>query len=191
MNNKKKRIITIAAICSMVILIVAIIALLPVIEKNTGKNQIPEGNAASTLQNENVSTTVGKAPQKQDKGYAILVDVTTFNSTEDNSVTTIVAKDNEKVKIVITPKNDISYDDLCLDTIAFHGEMGESSALDIGSKNSAYRSQTGDKADDIITTIYCVDNGKGGSIEIKCETTVAAKSYFEDFETMLSMFKVS
>ena len=191
MNNKKKCIITISAICGVVVLIVAIIVLLPYMEKLTGKNQAPDGNSVSISQNENVSTTNGKPLVPNSKGYAILVDTTSFTSTEnEDGITIVTAKENDKVKMTITPLNDVSYDNLCLDTLAFYGEMGESSALNIGSKNSAYRSQTGDKADDIITTVYCVDNGKGGSIEIRYETPVSAESYSEDFETMLSMFKV-
>ncbi len=191
MTNKKKRIITISAICGVVVLIVAIIVLLPYMEKLTGKNKAPDGDSVSVSQNEIVDTTNKKPLVTNNKGYAILVDITAFTSTEtEDGITTITSKDNDKVKMTITPLNDVSYDNLCLDTIAFYGEMGESAALDIGSKNSAYRSQTGDKADDIITTVYCVDNGKGGSIEIRYETPVSAKDYSEDFETMLSMFTV-
>lgn len=191
MNNKKKRIITISAACGIVVLIVAIVILLPYIEKLTGKNQAPDGSSVSISQNENVSTTNGKPLVQNSKGYAVLIDTTSFTSVEnEDGVTVITAKENDKVKMTITPLNDVSYDTLCLDTLAFYGELGESSALEIGSKNSAYRSQTGDKDDDVITTVYCVDNGKGGSIEIRYETPVSADGYSEDFETMLSMFKV-
>ncbi len=191
MNSKKKRIITISAVCGVVVLIVAIVILLPYMEKLTGKNQAPDGSSVSISQNENISTTSGKPLTPNSKGYAILVDTTSFTSTEgEDGITIVTAKENDKVKMTITPLNDVSYDTLCVDTLAFYDEMGESSALKIGSKNSAYRSQTGDKDDDIITTVYCVDNGKGGSIEIRYETPVAADSYSEDFETMLSMFKV-
>ncbi len=191
MNNKKKRIITISAICGVVVLIVAIVILLPYMEKLTGKNQAPDGNSVSFSQSENVGTTNNKPLVPSSKGYAILVDTTSFTFTEnEDGVTIVTAKKNEKVKMTITPLNDVSYETLCLDTLAFYDEMSESSALEIGNKNSAYRSQTGNKADDIITTVYCVDNGKGGSIEIRYETPVSADSYSEDFETMLSMFKV-
>lgn len=191
MNNKKKRIITISAACGVVVLIVAIVILLPYMEKLTGKNQAPDGSSVSISQNENVSTTNGKPLVQNSKGYAILIDTTSFTSAEnEDGVTVVTAKENDKVKMTITPLNDVSYDTLCLDTLAFYGELGENSALKIGSKNSAYRSQTGDKDDDVITTVYCVDNGKGGSIEIRYETPVSADGYSEDFETMLSMFKV-
>ena len=191
MNNKKKRIITISAACGVVVLIVAIVILLPYMEKLTGKNQAPDGSSVSISQNENVSTTNGKPLVQNSKGYAILIDTTSFTSAEDeDGVTVVTAKENDKVKMTITPLSDVSYDNLCLDTLAFYGELGENSALKIGSKNSAYRSQTGDKDDDVITTVYCVDNGKGGSIEIRYETPVSAKNYSEDFETMLSMFTV-
>lgn len=191
MNNKKKRIITISAACGVVVLIVAIVILLPYMEKLTGKNQAPDGSSVSISQNETVGTTNSNPLVQNNKGYAILVDTTSFTSAEnEDGVTVVTAKENDKVKMTITPLNDVSYDTLCLDTLAFYGELGESSALEIGSKNSAYRSQTGDKDDDIITTVYCVDNGKGGSIEIRYETPVSADGYSEDFETMLSMFKV-
>ena len=51
MTNKKKRIITISAICGVVVLIVAIIVLLPYMEKLTGKNKAPDGNSVSVSQN--------------------------------------------------------------------------------------------------------------------------------------------
>lgn len=124
------------------------------------------------------------------KNYTFFIDKTVFDSSVDMGVTTLVAKGNEKVKMTITPFSDVSYSILCENTKKTHAPLTDKEILKIESLNSCYRSQTGDMDEDIVTTIYCIDDGKGGSIEIKYEYPLAAKEYENNFDVLLSMFKV-
>lgn len=124
------------------------------------------------------------------KNYTLFIDKSTFESTLETGVTTLIAKGNEKVKMTITPLSATSYTKLCTDTKKTHSALNDKEILKIENLNSCYRSQTGDKDEDIITTVYCIDDGKGASIEIKYQYPVAAKEYEKDFDILLSMFKV-
>lgn len=124
------------------------------------------------------------------KNYTLFIDKSTFDFTLETGVTTITAKGNANVKMTITPLNNTSYTKLCTDTENVHAAITDKEMLKIENLNSCYRSQTGDKDEDIITTVYCVDDGKGGSIEIKYQFPVSAKEYEKNFDILLSMFKV-
>lgn len=124
------------------------------------------------------------------KNYTLFIDKKTFDYTEVQGVTTLVAKDNKNVKMTITPIKNQSYGEYCAELLDNYGSMGESERLGMVNTNSAFQSQTGDKDSDIITTVYCVDDGNGGCIEIKYQTPVSAKSYEKTFQGLLTMFKV-
>lgn len=124
------------------------------------------------------------------KNYTLFIDKKTFDYTEVQGVTTLVAKDNKNVKMTITPIKSQSYGEYCAELLDNYGSMGESERLAIVNTNSAFQSQTGDKDSDIITTVYCVDDGEGGCIEIKYQTPVSAKAYAKTFQGLLTMFKV-
>ncbi len=124
------------------------------------------------------------------RNYAIFIDKKTFNFTEEKGVTTLVAKGNDKVIMTVTPLLEKDYTGHCAELLENYASMGDSENLNIEQINSGYRSQTGDKDDDIITTIYCVDDGNGGCVEIKYQTPVSAQSYEKNFKILLSMFKI-
>ena len=124
------------------------------------------------------------------KNYTFFIDKSTFDYTLETGVTTLTAKGNKNVTMTVTPLNTTSYTKLCTDTKNAHAALTDKEILKIENLNSCYRSQTGDKDEDIITTVYCIDDGKGGSIEIKYQYPVSAKEYERDFDILLSMFKL-
>ena len=146
--------------------------------------------------NTEVSTTIAIPPSTDpvinpNKNYTLFVDKTTFDVSEnDDGITTLTAKDDGSVKMTITPVKDMSYRECCRATEKKHKKLSSSEALEIENPNTAYRSKTGNGDGDTITTVYCVDDDKGGCIIIECRTPVNVTQYMETIEIMLSMFKV-
>ena len=145
----------------------------------------------------NSTDTTLAIPQSTDpivnpnKNYTLFIDKTVFDASEsDDGSTSLIAKDNGSVKMTITPVREMSYKQCCNATEKNHKKLSSSANLKIGNTNTVYRSQTGDTDNDIITTVYCVDDNKGGCIVIECRVPVAATKYTETIEIMLSMFKV-
>lgn len=125
------------------------------------------------------------------KNYTFFIDKSVFEASEnDDGVTTLTAKKNGSVKITVTPVREMSYKECCRATEKKHQKLSVSEALEIENLNTAYRSRTGDGKGDVITTVYCIDDGKGGCIVIECRTPVGETKYMETIEIMLSMFKV-
>lgn len=216
MSDKKKRnLIIVLCILALVIAIVAI-AFAPFGRKATSDSDSPNITDASditettqitttesTSASETTETTADSTettfvvPPSTDpiinpnKNYTLFIDKTVFDVSEnDDGVTTLTAKDNGTVKMTITPVREMSYRQCCRATEKNHKKLNGSAALEIANTNTAYRSQTGDSDSDIITTVYCVDDDKGGCIVIECRTPVNATKYIETIEIMLSMFKV-
>ena len=214
MSDKKKRnLIIVLCVLAVVIAIVAI-AFAPFGKKATGDSDSPNISDVSEITqttteisttaevSETTETTVSTettfaVPSSTDpiinpnKNYTLFIDKTVFESREnDDGITTLTAKDNGNVKMTITPVREMSYKQCCTATEKNHKKLSGSAALKIENTNTVYRSQTGDSDSDIITTVYCVDDKKGGCIVIECRTPVNATSYMETIEIMLSMFKI-
>ena len=214
MSDKKKRnLIIVLCVLAVVIAIVAI-AFAPFGKKATGDSDSPNisdvseitqtttETSTTTEVSETTETTVSTettfvVPSSTDpiinpnKNYTLFIDKTIFESSENSDgITTLTAKDNGAVKMTITPVREMSYKQCCTATEKNHKKLSSSAALKIENTNTVYRSQTGDSDSDIITTVYCVDDKKGGCIVIECRTPVNATSYMETIEIMLSMFKV-
>ena len=214
MSDKKKRnLIIVLCVLAVVIAIVAI-AFAPFGKKATGDSDSPNISDVSEITqttteistttevSETIETTISTetafaVPSSTDpiinpnKNYTLFIDKTIFESSENSDgITTLTAKDNGAVKMTITPVREMSYKQCCTATEKNHKKLSSSAALKIENTNTVYRSQTGDSDSDIITTVYCVDDKKGGCIVIECRTPVNATSYMETIEIMLSMFKV-
>lgn len=214
MSDKKKRnLIIVLCVLAVVIAIVAI-AFAPFGKKATGDSDSPNISDVSEITqttaeistttevSETTKTTVSTettfvVPSSTDpiinpnKNYTLFIDKTIFESSENgDGITTLTAKDNGAVKMTITPVREMSYKQCCTATEKNHKKLSSSAALKIKNTNTVYRSQTGDSDSDIITTVYCVDDKKGGCIVIECRTPVNATKYMETIEIMLSMFKV-
>lgn len=124
------------------------------------------------------------------KDYTFFIDKSKFDYTCENGITSLTAKGNADVKMTVKQFADVSYTKLCTDTEKSYSKLADSEKLEIENPNTCYRSQTGDKQTDIITTVYCIDDNKGGSIEVKYQYPVGAEAYKTDFDILLSMFKV-
>ncbi len=212
MSDKKRRnLIIILCVLAVVIAIVAI-AFAPFGKKATGDSDSPNITDTPEItqttteflttseqsESSEISTeTTFVIPPSTDpvinpnKNYTLFIDKTVFDYSEnDDGITTLTAKDNGSVKMTITPVREMSYKECCRATEKKHQKLSSSAALKIENTNTVYRSQTGDTDSDIITTVYCVDDKKGGCIIIDCRTPVNATKYMETIEIMLSMFKV-
>ena len=219
MSDKKKRnLIIVLCVLAIVIAIVAI-AFAPFGRKATGNSdspnitdnsetiqsvaqsssEVPSETETATMQeteSSSTETTIVIPPSTDpivnpNKNYTLFIDKTVFESKEnDDGVMTLTAKDNGSVKMTITPVRDMSYKQCCKATEKNHKKLSNSANLKIENTNTVYRSQTGNSDSDIITTVYCVDDKKGGCIVIECRTPVGATKYMETIEIMLSMFKV-
>lgn len=211
MNDKKKRNLIIVLCVAAVIIAVAAIAFAPFGRKATGGSDSPEITDVSevttttvenTAANENVSTTSSESatfvvPPSTDavvnpnKNYTFYIDKSTFDAKEsDDGTTTLTAKGNGSVRMTVTPVRDMSYKECCRAAEKKHQKLPGSAAMKIENTNTVYRSQTGDGDSDIVTTVYCVDDNKGGCILIDCRVPVSATEYNKIIEIMLSMFKV-
>ena len=195
----------------MVIAIFAI-AFAPFSKKATGNSDSPnitdvteitQTTAKVTTTSESSETTILSSettfviPSSTDpiinpnKNYTLFIDKNVFESEENqDGITTLTAKDNSSVTVTITPVRELGYKECCRATEKNHKKLNSSATLKIENTNTVYRSQTGDTDNDIISTVYCVDDGKGGCIIIDCRTPVNATKYMETIEIMLSMFKV-
>ena len=212
MSDKTRRILQIFFACVAVVSAVAVIVLLkhgkspektdettagsaPIVSTTAAPDvitEIPEETGNPT-EDTSAVTTVHKPTEpttNPNKNYAIFIDKKTFNFTEEKGVTTLVAKGNDKVIMTVTPLLGKDYTEHCAELLEAYASMGDTENLNIEQINSGYRSQTGDKDDDIITTVYCVDDEKGGCVEIKYRTPVSAQSYEKNFKILLSMFKI-
>ncbi len=217
MSDKKKRNLIIVLCVLAVIIAIVAIAFAPFGRKATGNSYSPniteqfetmQTTAESTSveeteqpsfseTNDTTSDTTIVIPSSTDpvvnpnKNYTLFIDKATFEVNEnDDGTSTLTAKDDGSVKMTITPVRDMSYKECCRAAEKKHQKLGRSATLEIENTNTAYRSQTGDTDSDIITTVYCVDDNKGGCIVIECRTPVNATKYMETIEIMLSMFKV-
>lgn len=211
MSDKKRRnLIIILCVVAVIIAIVAI-AFAPFGKKATGNSDSPKitetefsTQESTSLQEPESTQTSGVAtdttfviPSSTDpsvnpnKNYTLFIDKTTFESKEDDDgVTILTAKENSSVKVTITPVKDMGYKECCRAAEKIHKKLDNSAKLKIENTNTVYRSQTGDSDSDIVTTVYCVDDNKGGCIVIECKTPVSATEYSKTIEIMLSMFKV-
>ncbi len=215
MSDKKKRnLIIVLCVLAVVIAIVAI-AFNPFGKKATGNSDSPNISDISDFTQTTTATSTTSEPSEAtetsvlttettfvvpsstdpiinpNKNYTLFIDKSVFEFSEnDDGITTLTAKDNGSVKMTITPVREMSYKQCCTATEKNHKKLNSSAALKIENANTVYRSQTGDSDNDIITTVYCVDDKKGGCIVIECRTPVNATKYMETIEIMLSMFKV-
>ena len=158
--------------------------LVPQTEAATDNSQAQEDTAVTAP---SVSVPQPTQPVENHlKNYSIFINSYKFNYVEENGVTTAVAKDDENVKMTVTPKSDVTYTDLCDNANAQCGSPISDRRLEIANANACYSTEM----DHVKTTIYCIDDGNGGSIEIKYQYPSEKDDFENEFRFMLSMFKV-
>lgn len=212
MSDKKKRNLIIILCVLAIAIAISAIALAPFGKKATGDSDSPNitesipaiqttvpssSTEASSESSTEATDTTFVIPSSTDpvinpnKNYTFFIDKSTFDVTEKaDGETVLTAKNNSSVKMTVTPVREMSYKECCRATEKKHKKLGVSEKLEIENANIVYRSQTGDTDSDIITTVYCIDDNKGGCIVIDCRVPVGVAQYSQTIEIMLSMFKV-
>ena len=208
-NNKTRRALNIFFACIAIIAAVATVLLSPFGKRLIGTGDetttqaTTEITVATTLPvieaTEQISTDTTEAeaeisiPPSTDpvvdfyKNYSIFIDKRTFDFTENNGVTTLVAKNNKNVTLMVTPHKDKTYTDLCIEAKNSYTQLPADKKLNIEKLNTGFSSE----GNNIVTTIYCIDDGRGGSIELKYQLPVGDKEYTDDINLILSMFTIN
>ena len=127
-----------------------------------------------------------EAIYKAQKDYAFFLDKRVFSRSVNGSTTTIRAIKNNSIKMTITPLHGTSYTKLSNDTKPYAEEIYEYAQLNVTTLYSVYQTKNGNN----ITTIYCIDDGLGSSIEIKYTYPSDDAEIKESFDILLSMFKL-
>ena len=212
MSDKKKRNLIIVLCVLAVVIAVVAIAFSPYGKKATGNSDSPnitESSEITQTTTETISAPETSEPSAQstettfvipsstdpvinpNKNYTLFIDKSVFEVAENlDGETILTAKNNSNVKMTITPVREMGYKQCCRAAESKHEKLSNSEKLEIENSNTAYRSQTGESDGDIITTVYCIDDNKGGCIVIDCRTPVGSPEYMNTIEIMLSMFKV-
>lgn len=208
-SDKKGIILIIVFICLIVAATICVLLLTPFGKQllGVGKNGEPISTSQTEFVSEDVkiteeiskvtlispdempSVSVPKPTSPEvdtDKNYSIFVDKNVFDSKESEGVTTLTAKDNKNVIITVTPYKNISYPALCSDTAKVHERDTEQPKLNVENLYAAFYSDM----NGTVTTVYCIDDGNGGSIKLKYERPSNADKYDKAFEIAVSMFKV-
>ena len=205
-SDKKVIIPIVVFICLIIVATICVLFLTPFGKQllGFGKNGEPIGTPQTEFVSGNVNTTKKTTlispdempsvsipkPTKPEvdtnKNYTFFIDKRVFDYTEADGITTLTAKENKNVVISVTPYGSTSYSKLCSDTAKIHEKDSEQPKLNIENLYSVYHSDTNGTT----TTIYCIDDGNGGSIKLKYERPSNADEFDKDFEILVSMFKV-
>ena len=204
-KNKKAVLLIVAFICLIITATVMVLLLTPFGKQllGFGKNGEPMGESTSEAVIETVATSRETllspeeipsvsipAPTEPtidtDKNYTFFVDKNVFNQTQAEGTTTLTAKENKNVVVTVTPYKTVSYAELCTTTAKLHYKDSTQPELNTDNLYAVYHSETNGTT----TTIYCIDDGNGGSIKLKLERPAGATEYDKHFEILVSMFKV-
>ncbi len=179
MNEKKRKILhTIFGVIAVASAIVTV--LLTPFAKNLLKG---DGKAEPTTQ----APPTTQVAEEANRIYTIFIYKKEYSVTRENGVTTAIAKDNSDVTMVITQHEGKDYATLCNETSQTLSFKDEVATLNTTSPYSAY-SATDNKA--VTTTVYCVDGGDYGSVEIKIQLPENAQKHQKSFDIFLSTFKL-
>ena len=119
--------------------------------------------------------------------YRVFVNTIRFNYTNVAGVTTVTAKEDPTAVMVITPLVSVDYASL---TESISAEMGDPTGemLERVEISCCYSSEK----DGYKTVVYCVDDLRSGSFEIRYTITTGSENYYESkFEMMLDMFQLA
>lgn len=125
--------------------------------------------------------------------YVIFVDKEIFETQKKNGVQIIKGIANPKAKMTISQEMDISVEE-CLEKIKKEKDIEafeEAESLSIEAEYQGILVTTGLNWDDVMTRIYCIDNGQGGCFIIEyCNTVEADEGFGSRFRTMLNTFEI-
>lgn len=205
-SDKKVIIPIVVFICLIIVATICTLLLTPFGKQllGIGKNGEPIGMSQTEFVSENANTTkkttlispdeipsvsVPKptAPDiDTEKNYTFFIDKSVFDHTVADGETILKAKNNSTVIITVTPYKTTSYSSLCNQTAKVHQKDDGQPKLNTENLYSVYHSDLNGTT----TTVYCIDDGNGGSIKLKYERPSNAEDFDKDFEILASMFKV-
>lgn len=125
--------------------------------------------------------------------YVIYINKEIFETQTKDGVQTITGIDNPQAKMTIYQEEDIHVDE-CLEKIkqeTGRNVFEQAEALNIEAEYQGILITEGEKWNDIIKRIYCIDNGQGGCFVIIYSHTVEADEGFGSrFRSMLNTFQI-
>ena len=179
LNEKMRKTVHLLSGIVAVISLIATILLSPI-----GENFFRE-NDSHTEENK-TQITRPHSDYKAKKTYTFFLDKRVFSRSVNEDITIVRSITNNSVKITITPFHGTSYAKLSNDTKLYAEEIYEYAELNVTTLYSVYQT----KNDNNITTVYCIDDGLGSSIEIKYTMPEGDEEIKESFDILLSMFKL-
>lgn len=157
-----------------------------------------EGEGYSVWMTPYAEKTVSGAGEGQSDGlagYVIYVDEETFEkSTTVAGVTRIVARNNPDAYMEIEQMAGQTYEEAFGEEAALNVSSGRQDISDTNMPEACLAAAfcSGNKSQDKVTTVYAVDNGKGGCFLIRFVHTVEAEEGFGSrFKSMLSTFQIT
>ncbi len=172
-TGKKQIIYIVAAVC-----LVAIAAVCIFFATRSNKG-VPETTVEPQQTAEDITIPQSTEPAAKTKNYTFYIDKLKYDSVEEDGVTKLTAKDGSGAVMTVAPVASKSYEEYC-DMLA--SELGKGEKLPIAFENSGFGNAS--------EIAYCVDDGKGGCIEIRYSVPDGGEKYAEEFEVMLTMFKI-
>ncbi len=119
--------------------------------------------------------------------YSIVVNSYRFTYVNEAGITTVTAKEDSSAVMIITPRSGVDYTSLT-ETISAEFGNPTDKVLERVQISCSYSAEK----DNYKTVVYCVDDLKGGSIEIRYTLpTNYENSYETQFELMLDMFDLT
>lgn len=174
-KSKKQVIYIVAAVC---LVAAAVVCVYFATRSNKGA---PETTVPVQSGETQVSVPQSTEAQPKTKNYTFYIDMVNYDAVEENGVTKLTAKDGSGAVMTVAPVASKSYAEYC-DMLA--SELGSGEKLPITAENSGFGSAANGEV------AYCVDDGGSGCIEIRYSIPDGGEKYAEEFEVMLTMFKI-
>ncbi len=126
--------------------------------------------------NENISSR---------KRFTMFIDEKTFTSVKEEDCVTVTAIKDKSVVLTANALHGTSYSALCEKYRNDYTQIYSYAELNVELPYNVYQKET----DGLITTVYCIDDGLGSSVEIKYTMPSDNGDYKESFDILLSTFK--
>jgi hypothetical protein len=120
------------------------------------------------------------------KDFTMFIDPKMFESVKENGVLTVTSIENESVYLTARSLHGTSYKKLCEQTENYAQPLETPVKMNVETLHSAYITEE----NGMVTTIYCVDDGLGSSIEVKYTMPKNNEEYKESFDILISTFKL-
>lgn len=202
-SDKTLRILNIAFAVIAVVSLVVTVLLSPLGDKLRKKDPVEETTEKETILVIQKAETMHGLPYSDGqyywpepteptvdplKNYTLFINVLDFRYTQDAGITTVISEADSTAVMTVTPRSGVEYSSLCEEISSEHGNPVADKTLPNTEISVCYSSEDGD----MTTVVYCVDDLKGGSIEIKYTFPHHYdNSYQKQFELMLSMFELA